>query len=293
MVGPRAWLLNLDADDELALPGSTPSRAIRERTRALVPRLGALVPAGDLVLDEEALEGGVARGLSGRAFCPTPRALALLARAGAELSPAPSFEVLRRVNHRLFCAELGQTLPHARYAKSLDEVSAALAQSSPSGVWILKRPHGFAGRGRRRVVSPLDAGARDFVLATLRRWGGLQIEPWVERRGDFGLHGHLDAKGGLVLGEPTRQENDDAGAWVATVRATPGDLTPDEQAALARATEEAARALTSAGYFGPFGVDAFRWEDEGGACRFNARCEVNARYTMGWAVGMGERRPDL
>jgi hypothetical protein len=25
----------------------------------------------------------------------------------------------------------------------------------------------------------------------------------------------------------------------------------------------------------------------------DARCEINARYSMGWAIGMGEMRPDL
>ena len=189
--------------------------------------------------------------------------------------------------------ELGQSLPGARYASSLDEVRRTIGERSPSGAWILKRPHGFAGRGRRRVAAPLDDGARAFVLATLRKWGGLQVEPWVERRGDFALHGHLDERGDLVLGEPTRQESDDGGAWLDTVRAAPGELEPSERAALQSATEDAARALALAGYFGPFGVDAFRWVDEGGICRFNPRCEVNARYTMGWAVGMGDRRPDF
>jgi hypothetical protein len=54
-----------------------------------------------------------------------------------------------------------------------------------------------------------------------------------------------------------------------------------------------AQALLEAGYFGPFGIDAFRWVDRAGVERFNPRCEINARYSMGWAVGMGSRRPDL
>ena len=45
-----------------------------------------------------------------------------------------------------------------------------------------------------------------------------------------------------------------------------------------------AEALRSVGYFGPFGVDAYRWT--GG---FVACCDVNARYTMGWSVGMSSR----
>jgi hypothetical protein len=80
---------------------------------------------------------------------------------------------------------------------------------------------------------------------------------------------------------------------VESERALEGDLAPAERAALFSAAEEAAGALAAAGYFGPFGVDAFRYHDEEGTARFCARCEINARYSMGWAVGMGLRRPDL
>ena len=34
-------------------------------------------------------------------------------------------------------------------------------------------------------------------------------------------------------------------------------------------------------------------EARSGALAFNARCEINARYSMGWAIGMGGIRPDL
>ena len=63
--------------------------------------------------------------------------------------------------------------------------------------------------------------------------------------------------------------------------------------ALLAAFDDTSRGLREAGYFGPFGVDAFAWEDELGARRFQPRCEVNARYSMGWAAGMGALRPDL
>ena len=47
------------------------------------------------------------------------------------------------------------------------------------------------------------------------------------------------------------------------------------------------------GYFGPFGIDGFRYRDTDGHLRFNPRSEINARYSMGWAVGMRDKRPDL
>ena len=49
-------------------------------------------------------------------------------------------------------------------------------------------------------------------------------------------------------------------------------------------TERVARALASAGYFGPFGIDAHRYELEGKS-GFCALSEINARYTMGFVTG--------
>lgn len=121
---------------------------------------------------------------------------------------------------------------------------------------------------------------------------GLQIEPFVARSGDYALHGYVRPSGEVVLGEPTRQACDATGAWLSTTRAEPGDLSIDEQSALVREARAAGESLHAAGYFGPFGVDAFRFEGEGGSSRFNPRCEINARYSMGWAVGLGETRPD-
>src|SRR5207244_9791048 len=102
---------------------------------------------------------------------------------------------------------------------------------------------------------------------SLRSGEGLQVEPFVERSGDFALHGYLRRSGEVVLGEPTRQECDATGAWLASARALPGDLDASEQTALFAETRRAAAALHDTGYFGPFGVDAFRWRDRGGEVR--------------------------
>lgn len=296
-----AWALNLDADDELARgPAYTSPKGVRERLAALATRLGGLVRPSDVVVPLEPAGAGSiddassARGLPGRAFCPTPRALRALERAGALLPDAPPFEVLRRVNHRGFCAALGRMLPGAVYARTRDDVETAVGEPGLTGQWLLKRPFGFVGRGRRRVAwGPLRGADLAWVDASLRAGEGLEVEPWVERAGDFGLHGFLERDGALHLGEPTKQTCDMAGGWIASERAAPGDLHPDEAAALRDATLEAAEALVRAGYFGPFGVDAFRFREPGGVEAFHARCEINARYSMGWAIGMGASRPDL
>ena len=155
---------------------------------------------------------------------------------------------------------------------------------------MYKRALGYAGRGRKKCrPAELD---RPWLDASLRSGDGVQVEPWVERVLDCALHGFLEEDGTCTLGRPTLQELDAGGAWSSTVIAPPDSLTQEECASLKREAESTATALHLAGYFGPFGIDAFRWRDADGALRFQPRCELNARYSMGWAIGMGDARPD-
>jgi hypothetical protein len=110
---------------------------------------------------------------------------------------------------------------------------------------------------------------------------------------DFGLHGFVSATGALWLGDPTLQEMTEDGAWIKTRPAAKGELSQDEADSLETTTRQSGEALFAAGYFGPFGLDAFRYRDAKGETLWNPRSEINARYSMGWGIGMGTRRPDL
>jgi hypothetical protein len=283
-----AWVLNLDAEDELAAPrgGHTPSRAMRARVDALAARLQGLVAEGDVVLRER--EDTRADGVPGDTWCPTPFALERLRRSGAIVPAAPPVDVLRAVNGRGFSARLGQPLAGAVYVTREDDALALLARED--GGWLLKRPLGFAGRGRRKVRGgEVTHEDRAWIAASVRDQGGLQIEPFVDRLADFGIHARLAQGGGLRVGAPTVQRCDEHGAWLSTALATPSDIAPDEERALLAEAESVAEALRRAGYFGPFGVDAYRYRDARGDTRMNPRSEINARYSMGWAVGMRGR----
>lgn len=267
----NVWVLNLDAEDELALGGRahTPSQAMVERIRGLLPALSSLVGNDRIVFP---LPRGGGQG-EGRVHCwsPTRFAIKTVLDAGLPMPPAPSMTTLIRVNSRRFSAELGQTLPGARYG--LDVPS--------SGEWLLKRPFGYAGKGRRKInAASLTATDRAFIAASSE----LQIEPWVTREADFALHGWLCEDGTYELGAPTEQLVDDTGAWQST-RITTG-LSVSELDALTHEATRAAHALHAAGYFGPFNLDAFRWRDAHGT-HFQPRSEINARFSMGWATGMG------
>lgn len=287
-----AWVMNLGADEELrrhTSGGRTPALA------ALDKGVLSIVAAQRDVLDPLA-QGGpivgldvVEKGLVGRAFAPTPLALAALADAGSRPCDAPPLEVLARVNHRAFCAALGPSLPGAAYVTELAALEEVWSAADWLGSWVVKHPHGYVGR-LRHTTQELDASTRDFARRCLDEAGGVAVEPWVERTADFALHGFLARTGAVAVGEPTAQRCDARGAWRGSTR--DHDLEPHELRALREELERVADALRSAGYFGPFGVDAFRYLRRGRPA-FHPRVEINARYTMGWAVGMGELRPDL
>ncbi len=285
-----AWVLNLAAEEELERPDAhTPSRRARERLAALMAHLRPLLGPDGVVVDDDTR---VPAGTPGRAWCPTPAALRRLAACGARVPEAPPLEVLRRVNHRAFCAAQGQTLEGARFVTTMDALAEAVGGPSATGAWLLKHPLGFAGRGRLRVpCGPLSPADWTAAARLMERAGGAQVEPLVVRRGDFGLHGFLARDGALSTGEPTTQQCDERGTWRGTARGA--DLSADEERALRNSLVRAADALREAGYFGPFGLDAFRYEGASGSLRFNPRAEINARYSMGWATGMGPLRPDL
>jgi len=284
-----AWLLNLDADLELATQSTyTPPARVLERLEAMVPLIQGLMRDGDVrVTSSDRLADTPA----GRAWCPTPRALRLLSAAGATVPAAPSLEVLRRVNGRRFCAELGQHLSGAAFVDDISSLRRLIATSTATGNWLLKRPHSFAGTARRKVaVGQLSREDEAWAKASLDR-DGLQVEPWVQRVGDLAVHGWVSQSGSATLGRACSQVCSSAGVWQRTVVAT-DELTVDERRQLEREGRRVAEALATAGYVGPFGVDGYRYRCERGIA-LNPRGEINARYTMGWAIGMCGRRPDL
>ena len=116
---------------------------------------------------------------------------------------------------------------------------------------------------------------------------GVQVEPWVSIELDCALHGYLTEDGQCSWGVPTIQRVDATGAWQSSAVAH-SELTGPEAEALKREGARVALALHAASYFGPFGIDAFRWRSAEGKIGFQPRSEINARYSMGWATGMGE-----
>lgn len=282
----RAWVLNLDADVELATRHRyAPTKAVLRAMDAPVRLLAAALLSPDDVLVDDRSPPGSAAGLQGRAFCPTDRAMSLLARAGAVLPPRPTQDVLRTVNGRAFCSRLGRTLPGAELASDLANAERVLLSTPPvAKQWRVKRAFGMAGRGQRRIApGPLSEPDRAFLRASITSEGCVQIEPDVAIVRELGIHGFVDREGGARFGRVVEQRCDEHGQWQSTSLAT--DVPPDVSDALASEASTVATALRAAGYFGPFGIDAFLYRDLAGVVRLQPRSEINARYSMGYAVG--------
>lgn len=299
---PVIWLFNVDADVELAVGrGYAPSRTVlaaMEEPRARLAR--KLARPGDGVVVEDAtgtsivraeevgrpkfkaFRGGAGAVERGRAFCPTPRAVALLRKLGVEPEAHPSFEVLRHVNGRAFCAELGQNLLGSCFATSLDEALRVIAIAPPIGrQWRAKRAFGMAGRGQRPIAPGLVSDADvSYLRASIDRDGGIQIEPEVEITRELGMHAMLAGDGGLRIGNLVEQRCDDTGQWLGS------RVVSDQEtitSVLRTEVERVAGALHEAGYFGPFGIDAYGYRVDN-ELRFNPRSEINARYSMGFSA---------
>lgn len=295
-LSPRVWVLNLDAEDELARGHRpTPGRAECSRMRAMAARLrGSLVPPGDLIAD---LDAEIPPGLEGRAWCPTGWALSRMKSLRARVIASPPVSVLQAANHRGWATTtLGNALPRARWCVDEDTLARHLEDPWPSRGWLLKRAYTFAGRGHlllRTRDQARDPRTRAWVARALALGHGLLAEPCVQRVRDVSLHGFLAPDGTLTCGVPTCSVVDARGQWTAATTPAGAVLGRDEGDGLFGELARVARALGELGYHGPFGIDAFTWQDETGRPCFQPRSDLNVRYTMGWALGMGARRPDL
>ncbi len=292
----RAWILNLDADDELG--ANTPKQSALVALDAMREELARTLLVGtDVLVDAETSSPLDGNHLQGWAWCATPKARARFKSLDISLVASPSVAVLRRVLRRDFAPLVGADNPGRCYVRSLAELKTLMDSKATKDTetrssvanWRLSRMHTASGRGHRIAdnFQPIER----WAARVLQHDGCVELAPWVEITQEFALHGWLDREQRCTLGEPTTQ-NVERAQWLSSRRANRDELSADEHMALTEAARQAGAALLRAGYWGAFGVDAFRYLDASGTSQFCALGELNARFTMGWAIGMGDRRPD-
>jgi hypothetical protein len=157
--------------------------------------------------------------------------------------------------------------------------------------WLFKRPLAFGGRGQLRAARPLEAREWSWVEASLRS-DGLIVEPLVRPTLELSLHGCVWRDGRVELGRICVQDVSEYGVFRGVRLAALGELEKTEELALETRMQSVAQALLRAGYFGPFGIDAYRYEHDGKRA-FCALSEINARYTMSFVVGFPRHPSEL
>jgi hypothetical protein len=286
-----AWVLNLDAELELARgrPGYVAQRKLTAQLALHGASSRALLGANDVLLTAGDAVDLPADDWRGRCWCPTPLSVQLLRARGVEPEPHPSSAVLRRVNHRLFAHELGGGLPKQAYVRSRAELLERVGDCGEK--WLLKRPLGFAGRGQLRIIGPITEKQWSWIDLSLEK-DGFIVEPLVTPTFEVSLHGFVWRDGRFELGRVCAQDVSERGTFRGVRPAAAEELSSDEAAALLERADTVARELHRAGYFGPFGIDAYRYGAGDGA-GFCALSEVNARYTLGFVTGFPRHPSEL
>lgn len=302
----RLWLINPDAEQEL-LQHHLRAGAPYQTPAALATAIHRLEQAfSTLTLDEPLVFCGMV-GVSERplrpgddtlsCWCPTSLARATAQMAyGVELY-GPSMDVLTRCNDKLLVGQFtsahveGRTLIHGgdeliahmtehRWL-SRDDRARSVGAGGAASV-RLKCRFGQAGRGQRRVNEFLSADDLRFVQQSARQ-GGLIVEPELAVVSNHSIHGIVDTTQ-VITGELCSFRTDRFSAPTEVVierSAERGRCVVSAQ----QMAQDVAEELSHLGYRGPFGLD-FVWTDE----RRLVLVDINARFTLGWSVGMQDRR---
>ena len=275
---PLAFVLNLDAEHELE------AGARWTIPTALAQRLDAI--AHEVRLPERAIlvhpGRAIPEGYEARLWCPTPRAVASARSHGLHLDDAPATEIVRRVNERGFAAQLAVgELDPTLVATRMEEVETFVATPSPTGRWRLKKGFGASGRGQRTLASgALSLEDRGWIARALK-FAPLYLEPEITIEKELCVYGWARRDRGVELTGLRAQTTDSRGKFERSGRIDDDDCLGFASPLRARA-EAVGHALLEAGYFGPFGIDAYVHRTERGARVLRSLSEINARYCMGW-----------
>ncbi len=260
----RAILANLGFEYELA------SRPLTAAVRAQQARFAAILRIVDGWRDADLVDADAPpadRELLAWGASSQARAIAGRGAAGW-----PDVEIVREVNDKRFSHQLEQllgiALPGACIVCSVDELAEA-SRTIPD--WVAKHPYGVAGREQLRGAG-WDDSLRDRAVKLFSTTASLVFEPWIADRVEYSFHFDIRDDGVHRVGCTALSTRGSSFRGNRTDAKPPPSMWP--------VVDAAARAVATAGYTGPVGIDSFVGErDDGRVVR--PVMEINARWTFG------------
>lgn len=284
------WVLNPDAEREMSAKKSYAVRAaFMKRIAERASLFAALVEDDEFIfthqLSSEASNAPESKTNTTRTlalfWCSTPHAQACAKDTGLILPPAPSLEILKKVHDKAFITTNLSSLaiPGRQVIKSDKEWTHY--RRSTRGALRLKRRFAYAGKAQR--VWPETGGEDLRWLHDSLRTGGFIAERNIEASGEVSLHGVV-GRAGVILGDICALNTDKHGAPTGIDRLSRAEELPLPRSVLTPIAERVAAELLTNGYFGPFGIDILLTGDDA------YLIDVNPRFTLGWSIGMGDKR---
>lgn len=193
------------------------------------------------------------------------RAIAAWAAAHYIPYPIPNWELICKINSKVFSFTESPRLPGAELLQTEAEIASWITKTPDPKV--LKTPFGTAGQGH--IKNPKISDVKRLYIAPLIG------EPWVERVQDFSTQW----KNGELVGI-TVFENEPNGTYKGTYAGQVEPWALKEHLAVAQPLVEKIKHL---GYSDHLGIDSYiyLWE---GKKRVQPIVEINARKTMSWVA---------
>jgi hypothetical protein len=163
--------------------------------------------------------------------------------------------------------------------KTFEEVERCIAEEK-SRPLLVKPVFGSSGSGFMKIIKPHLEDNDKKRLTILCGSDGVCIEKLLDRIDDYGINFNIDSNGLFSLYGMHKALISKSGKFGGIVSA---DIEEEIRSECESAARIAAEELYAIGYFGPAGIDAFTYNDNG-ICKLNPMCEINARYSMGFVA---------
>jgi len=196
----------------------------------------------------------------------------------------PDWEIVKKVNNRRFCNQLGIHhsfgVPGSFFCESETALDKARAKLNTTFPLVIKPAFGGSGFGMKVVHSESEMYAQMTHIRNCIDHGGFVLEPWCKRVCDLSTNCIIKKDGSIDLVRHQRLFSNDFGAFFG-IYCAPVDPALDKWSdELERTALITAKELVHEGYYGPAGFDHFVYTTVTGEECLAPVIEINGRHVM-------------